>query len=535
MGFATQKHRPLATCATLAICLLIAEKPALAEDYRSRAEQSISQDNATSTFTDETVQEIVSPFETDAPPETGYSHTEFEDKIAEIRNAETNQGRVLRATEDSALVRPDVDIDGQGPLFDDANWAHENAEAVAGQYFSDELGNCEEPHIPVSQTIDMFCESMPARAPRSCDLTREIWVDRTDTWRCDKRAAQFTKICTKNIQLECANPDGPISCLANQIEVEGEGVTSSWAGNTLTITFAAPEHPVGPPAAPGFGAGPTDGWAALVKHEFKIRISDRVKPSSVLLQDVTAKGVAQLLVKDGAGRDVLDTYVDTLETDYRAATPQRLDQPKAQACFGDPDEALIVPSNSISGTTPVPMVRAVEFERVMVDGQMRFTGGGATQGEVPASWFTPVIPAAPRILDGQFDFANGSFGDLDLSFVSYHPTASGWRRRFMNVTARIQYDSDYYHEYYEFFWNCDDLATLSGGNLDTVKDTFRFLDVERFETTVPDAPARWIETEFELRVVYLTGSAEGGAASVAIDFEGPCCDTFENVGDEICD
>ena len=110
------------------------------------------------------IDDYVLPYETATPEEGGLSHVQFEDEVNEVREKDDAQGRALRSTEDGYAVRPDVDVDAQGPLFDDANWAHENADDVAGHYFSSETGTCETVALPVTEITDQFCSASPADA-----------------------------------------------------------------------------------------------------------------------------------------------------------------------------------------------------------------------------------------------------------------------------------------------------------------------------------------------------------------------------------
>jgi len=255
-----------------------------AQAQQGRAAQALNGVPGTgNTFTQGTVNEVVTPFETDTPPESGYDPNSFDQRIYDTRQQDSDQGRVLRATEDSAAVRPEVDIDAQGPLFDDANWAHENAEDVAGQYFTSESGQCTTPSVPVSQVFDRFCESLPARETRTCDLIRKIWVDRTDTYRCDKRAAQYVKVCNKDITYACQVNTTTAACLRNNIAVEG--AASWWEGNRLVIEL---------PRAGNTGGGTVTGQLAV--RNFTIRVADHAKLEQAILREVRADGAIQVLV-----------------------------------------------------------------------------------------------------------------------------------------------------------------------------------------------------------------------------------------------
>ena len=516
---------------TLTIVLMMA-RVASAQDLSGRVESTLDAlGDVTGTFEHQTVEEVVLPFETDHPSEADLQHTGFEDRIIGIREEDSVQGRLLRATEDSAVVRPDVSIDGQGPLMNDANWAHANADSVAGHYFTSEEGTCETPQIPVNEQVDMFCESQPARIRKTCELTRQIWVDRTDLYRCDRRASTFVRLCDKANAYVCKVNTNKKACIRDNVDIEGAQI--SWVGNIATISFPAPEHPSGPP--PGLGSsGPEFGWAALARHKFRLRISDRAVIQSAILRHVEASGVAQLITPDGEGREVIATYASRVNAEYRSELPQKALAPKTQACHGDPDQALLVPSNTDQFGVPIPMARAVEFERINATGRLRFTDGGATSS------------SAKPILEGVFDFDHGSFGDLEYRtrqpgngfrhVVPVEPGEGEFYRMFRNLATRTWSPRDSSWNYsYEDFWNCDDYATLSGSNLTVERDTFRFLDVNPAPPANPAGPRQWEETELELRVVYRTGAQLGGSGALQIEFDGACCDSFDNTGSELCE
>jgi len=237
---------------------------------------------------------IVLPYETPTPSEGGMSHVQFEDRINEVRERDDAQGRSLRATEDGYRVRPEVDIDGQGPLFDDANWAHEHADDVAGHYFTSETGSCEPVSLPVTNIVDQFCSSAPAEQSETCDLVRRIWVDRWDTYRCDQRADQFIEVCEREAQFACHQAAGQTNCLHENIRFEG-GIVS-WDGDLARVHFPAP--PSGQPL--------------LALHEFTISISDHFAPEEIRMVHIEVGGIAQLTTRnpDGTGLRVLETFMN---------------------------------------------------------------------------------------------------------------------------------------------------------------------------------------------------------------------------------
>lgn len=278
-----------------------------------------------------TIGTIVLPYETSAPSEGAMSHVQFEDEISNVREQTDAQGRALRSTEDGYAVRPGVDIDGQGALFDDANWAHENADDVVGQYFSSETGTCETVALPVTDITDQFCSSSPAEVSETCDLVRRIWVDRFDTYRCDKRAASFIEVCERTNAYACHQASGQGGCLQQNVRFEGGDVT--WNGDEATLHLAAD------PLNTSF----------LERHDFSVSVSDHFAPEEIRMIHIEAGGVSQLTT-----RHAPDAPLQVLETFYAGAV-QGIGA--GGYCPDSVTTGLIVPTHFTSGSecdTPSP-------------------------------------------------------------------------------------------------------------------------------------------------------------------------------------
>ena len=245
------------------------------------------------------IDDYVLPYETATPEEGGLSHVQFEDEVNEVREKDDAQGRALRSTEDGYAVRPDVDVDAQGPLFDDANWAHENADDVAGHYFSSETGTCETVALPVTEITDQFCSASPAEVSETCDLVRRIWVDRFDTYRCDKRAATYIEVCERTNEYSCHQASGQGGCLQQNVQFNGGTVT--WNGDEATLHFPSPTPDQALPGTNGF----------VVHHQFSISLSDHFAPDEIRLINIEAGGASQLLSGDPASGDL-----EVVETIY---------------------------------------------------------------------------------------------------------------------------------------------------------------------------------------------------------------------------
>lgn len=440
------------------------------------ADQSL---NKTATFRDETVSAVVTPFETAAPPETELSHTRFEDRIDETRQANSDQGRVLRATEESAIVRPDMRIDGQGALFDDANWAHQNADAIAGRYFSGESGSCTTPQLPVSERRDAFCESQPVLEDKACRLTRQITLDRTDTYQCDTRPQNFVQLCERHRSYACEVTTTQEACIQNAVHVTGGDV--SWEGQRATVLLPTPENP----QKPEVGVYKQN-WAALVKHPVSISISDRFQPEDIAIRAIDSHGVLQI-TQYGVP---IATYVGNSITAFSNS---------GQNWHGgtcpdhDRDGLLVAYTNTKQNTHPAQLhiTKALIMKKPPA-----WTYWGAT-------WWVYPRPDGPTVFESGYDVADG---------IGPFHTAVG----------------------FEFWDACYDYASLSA-NTRLQRDTLTFLNLVTHDSARPDREARFIRNDLTARVVYETDTPEGGAAALTFEFNGTCCDSFRDTGAEVCE
>ena len=468
--------RPILLSLLVLLPASVAVGQTMIERATSAADGSL---NTTGTFRDETVTGVVIPFETAAPAETGLSHTGFEERIGETRNADTDQGRVLRATEEAAQIRPDVRIDGQGALFEDANWAHQNADAIAGRYFSGESGSCTTPDLPVSDLRDAFCESQPAIEEKTCNLTRQITVDRTDTYRCDIRSDNFVQVCERRRSYLCEVETTPEACIQNAVEITGGAVT--WEANRATVHLPAPANP----QKPDTGVY-RQNWAALVKHPVSIAISDRFQPDEVAIRAIDSHGVLQIT----QGGTPLVTYADSRITAFSnpaqnwhgGACPQN-----------DRDGLLVAYTNTKQNTHPAQL----HITKALIMKKPPAWSYWA------ATWWVYPRAGGPTVFESGYDVEDG---------IGPFYTAVG----------------------FEFWDACYDFAAL-GANAHIQRDTLTFLDLDTHAAARPEGPPRALQNELTARVVYETDTPEGGAASLTFEFSGACCDGFRDTGAEVCE
>jgi hypothetical protein len=305
----------------MVLLLLGAALPAGAQSPAERAEQALpgmpdlgGMQGAEGT--------VVIPFAGTEMPERNFNPNTFEDNIQTIRQTPGTQNRVLEGTEDSYLTRPGFTVTPEDLANPDA--VVRDAPNIAGSYFTEETGSCENPDLPPSQPIDRFCTSREVLETRSCDQIRNIWIDRTDWYRCDVREEVFVRFCERDVTYSCVIETDTNACIRNNVTFDGG--TVSWSGNEATVHF---------PEAPR-----TDTDAAIYDHMFTIRLSDRFHADAVSVRRIRAKAVVQLALGD----EIVGTWAENINPDFgQYVSP--FDSP-----FAEPGEPLCADSPT---TVPV--------------------------------------------------------------------------------------------------------------------------------------------------------------------------------------
>ena len=431
-------------------------------------------------FTDDKMKSVVVPYRAN-PPEQNLKPEQFDESIRDIRQSDTKTGRMLRATEDSAEVRPKVDIDGQGPLFDDANYAHENAGKIFGDIFTSEDPTCEPSALPSSRIIDQFCESFPKRRTRRCRIERKIWVDRTDTYRCDKRARKYVKVCEKETSYSCEKPKKLENCLARHITVAG--ASHHWREDRLVIEWE------GLPPSPAGSVG------HLRKVNFELKVSDHVRLSEAVLRRIEANGVLQVI---GNG-EILGTFGGVGYPSFA--------RPGAHCPADNTSAKLVAATLRWNCSWPSP----------------------ATATPVA------VLTNGPLTAESNYSQASGSFPDWDMPGgpspydmeINYGRWEDGGGEEASEQVYRC------YQRYPNPAESCHLYATLNdlgyqGWNV------LRFMNVNERDSLNPETDSKWASTAFQARIAY-DGASSGAAGRLELSFKGACCDAFKRNDDELCE
>lgn len=272
---------------------------AFAQSERDRASDAVQGlGNITDLITTETMEETVTPFETDNPEEAQLSPGEFEDAIFEEKTSDSVAGQAYGATVDSALTRPDVDL-GEDP-FGLADDAIATSEDTVGGLFSGEGGECTSGFEAGAQEGQYLCTEVLRRDLRSCQERRVISVDRDDTWRCLIEEGVTQKTCAQDITWACTGETGP-ACMADQLSVTGATGTLGSGNSVLQV--------------PGNGIEYISGYAACRLHSTTVTVNAGTGADLDLMifDSMDISGAAQIRV-DGVNVWTTNPYYDEMPT-----------------------------------------------------------------------------------------------------------------------------------------------------------------------------------------------------------------------------
>lgn len=275
------------------LCLLALTSPLHAQDMSDRAREVLRlMDPATSLLTDQTLQHTLTPYETDAPPETGLAPEQFEDEELQRRTNGSVEGSAYAAQADSPFSRPDVDL-GADPLAL-ADDAIEMAPQTVGGLFSQAGGSCTSDFDGGAYSGTQFCTRILARTLSFCQEWREITVDRQDTWQCETQTTGYRQECDRTASYTCTGMRGG-NCIQQMMGISG--ATATWNASRTQVTLAMPPD--------------TRTSCGISDHTITLTIPSRVQLTTLTATLGAANGVLQVLVNGSVVATTRDGTVDT--------------------------------------------------------------------------------------------------------------------------------------------------------------------------------------------------------------------------------
>lgn len=236
-------------------------------------------------ITTEAVEETVIPYETDTPPESQITDAEIEDEIEEIRNGDGVDSQILDVTEESALSRPTVEP--APDALDLADSAVISAEDVLGGLFTGNDSSCEAEFVDGVYQGVRSCNKILGSPIKRCTETREISVDRRDSWSCLTGLEEYQKTCRNEVTWQCNGKTGT-ECFQEGISLVGN--PAIFAGYPLWDDDGARIFVRWPWVG---GAGEA---CQLRRYEFRVKVRNHVHLTRFYLRTLRHWGAAQIKV-----------------------------------------------------------------------------------------------------------------------------------------------------------------------------------------------------------------------------------------------
>ena len=232
--------------------------------------------SVTDLLTEDTLNATVTPFETAAPPESEIAPHEIENEVFLRRVGDSVEARGFQSQVESALRRPDADVDSSDLGLADAAVA--GAEGVAGGYFTPGGEACD-PGLSVTPRDEVLhCTSVVAQQYQACRETRAIYTDRDDLWACSTEDLDYKKHCARDVTWTCTGEQGP-TCIASALTLPSSGV---WRTGATGFDVA--------------GTASTDNACTLQSDTFIVTAQGAVDLRGFLIDQLAFYGAAQIRV-----------------------------------------------------------------------------------------------------------------------------------------------------------------------------------------------------------------------------------------------
>lgn len=185
-----------------------------------------------------TLNDTVVPFETPVPPESGYHHSTFDDRINNsVRGSGSEADWALSQTESSYVNRPEVSLEIEDPLFDTSKDSIANAHSIAGHLFSGGADYCAPTTTSASISTVEICEIFPVPEPIQCERRLEIDVVPIENYFCSGETffgatenycqpLIDSGVCTETSSL-CTQQGFPSGCWEWEAEYSCQGFTGT--------------------------------------------------------------------------------------------------------------------------------------------------------------------------------------------------------------------------------------------------------------------------------------------------------------------
>ena len=141
---------------------------------------------------------MVTPYTTAAPPEVSLDVDDFEVEANKVKIDGSNAARGYQNMMDSVELRPEYELDETHIGIVAGDTATQQAETVAGKYFSSTATDnpaCNFEGFSVLEPFERFCDVYKTFREETCTVEREVTVKREDIWQCDVSEKLQTYTC----------------------------------------------------------------------------------------------------------------------------------------------------------------------------------------------------------------------------------------------------------------------------------------------------------------------------------------------------
>ncbi len=200
-------------------------------DPTAQAREAAGGVNIAAGLTQENVEDVVEPYETSAPPESGLTGSTIENAIDERLLDQDDVGtQGHQDLVDSNQLRPEYTLDRDSDLNRFTQAIIDGAGTTAGDLFTETgTGVCTEDTFENVPMFEAFCERTSVFDTQTCQVDREITTDRKDVFLCDIAPDHIERACDQELRILCA--DNP-NCMADTLNLRKTSVTrgDDWSG-----------------------------------------------------------------------------------------------------------------------------------------------------------------------------------------------------------------------------------------------------------------------------------------------------------------
>lgn len=184
-------------------------------------------------FRGATVGQVVTPYAGTNIPEARINGDTIQNRTNERVLGGSTESQAHRRMMDSVTLRPQIDLDQDYFGIGIADDVDQNAESIAGRFFSaEETENpaCNYEGFSAVEPFTRYCDAYAQVNEMSCRIDRVVAVERRDVWTCDRSWSEETVRCAVGESGSCAADELPENDPARSCELTAERCTQTTGG-----------------------------------------------------------------------------------------------------------------------------------------------------------------------------------------------------------------------------------------------------------------------------------------------------------------